>query len=76
MNGAWEGLKGKARDSEGEVTFAGLASYVSRCVSKNVPDLVLQRCAAIAESEGRLLAGTGAVGDQGRTAGVAAAIGT
>jgi formylglycine-generating enzyme required for sulfatase activity len=35
-----EGLKGKAKDADNEVTFAGLAAYVSRRVSRQVPDLV------------------------------------
>jgi hypothetical protein len=34
-----EGLKGKAQDADGEVTFAGLAAYVSRRVSGDVPVL-------------------------------------
>ncbi len=37
---ALEGLRGKAKDSDEEVTFAGLAAYVSRRVSKEVPRLV------------------------------------
>jgi len=35
-----EGLKGKAKDGDGEVTFAGLAAYVSRRVSREVPGLI------------------------------------
>jgi formylglycine-generating enzyme required for sulfatase activity len=35
-----EGLRGKARDADGEVTFAGLAAYVSRRVAREVPALV------------------------------------
>jgi formylglycine-generating enzyme required for sulfatase activity len=35
-----QGLKGKARDADGEVTFAGLAAYVSRRVARQVPDLI------------------------------------
>jgi formylglycine-generating enzyme required for sulfatase activity len=35
-----EGLRGKAKDADGEVTFAGLASYVSRRVARDVPALV------------------------------------
>jgi hypothetical protein len=35
-----EGLKGKAKDADNEVTFAGLAAYVSRRVAKDVPVLV------------------------------------
>lgn len=34
-----EGLRGKAKDSDGDVTFAGLASYVTKRVAKDVPDL-------------------------------------
>lgn len=35
-----EGLKGKAKDADGEITFASLASYVSRRVSRDVAELV------------------------------------
>jgi TPR repeat protein len=35
-----EGLTGKAKDADNEVTFAGLAAYVSRRVAKEVPALV------------------------------------
>jgi formylglycine-generating enzyme required for sulfatase activity len=34
------GLEGAARDADGEVTFAGLAAYVSRRVMRTVPELV------------------------------------
>lgn len=35
-----EGLKGKAKDEDGEVTFAGLTAYVSKNVSRTVPKLI------------------------------------
>jgi formylglycine-generating enzyme required for sulfatase activity len=35
-----QGLGGKARDGDGDVTFAGLAAYVSRHVAREVPGLV------------------------------------
>jgi hypothetical protein len=35
-----EGLRGKAKDADNEVTFAGLAAYVSRRVAREVPKLV------------------------------------
>ena len=35
-----DGLRGKAKDGDGEVTFAALAGYVSKKVAKQVPTLV------------------------------------
>jgi formylglycine-generating enzyme required for sulfatase activity len=35
-----KGLEGEAKDADREVTFAGLAAYVSRRVSKDVPRLI------------------------------------
>lgn len=35
-----EGLKGQARNVDGEVTWSGLSEYVSRRVSRDVPDLI------------------------------------
>jgi hypothetical protein len=35
-----EALKGKAKDADGEVTFAGLAAFVSRRVSRDVAELI------------------------------------
>lgn len=35
-----EGLKGEAQDRDGEVTFASLAGYVTKNVSRNIGDLI------------------------------------
>src|SRR4051812_629859 len=35
-----QGLKGQAKDADGEVTFTGLAGYVMRRVSRDVPTLI------------------------------------